>query len=325
MDKNKLLSVIIPIYNSQKYLENCLQSIILQTYQSLEIILIDDGSTDLSEDICKKYILKDNRLKYFKKENEGVSVARNYGLNKSTGSYITFVDSDDTIIEDMYENMMARFDDNVDVVCCGVNRIGSDGNLLEVQNITDSIVTLTPTSAMAECIKNGKVGFNVYSKIFKRSLFESKPKIRFPEGKLMEEAFVLPRIFKRCRKVVHIGQAKYNYFVREGSYTTKYLSRECYAIYDTIDNYEKNLKSWFPDIQMKEVELWRIKNCLALYRRAIKEKKYIDLDVFARIQSEYKKIVVRAILLPNVSLLDKLKVIETSTGLYSLRKRAQHK
>lgn len=324
MRRNELLSIIIPVYNSQKYLDDCLKSVIYQSYQSIEIILVDDGSNDSSRDICKKYAQKDNRVRYYRKDNGGVSAARNYGLSKSTGSFITFVDSDDTLIADIYEVMMKKFDDDVDVVCCGVNRIGLDGNLLEVQNIASSIITLTPASAMVECIKNGKVGFNVYSKIFRRSLFESKPQIRFPEGKLMEEAFVLPHIFKRCKKIVHIGQAKYNYFVREGSYTTKLLSSECYAIYDTIDNYEKNLKSWFPDISMKEVELWRIKNCLALYRRSIKEKRYINLDVFTRIQSEYKKIVFRAILSPNVSLLDKFKVIETSTGLYGLRKKAQY-
>ena len=99
---NDLISIIIPIYNTEKYLKRCLDSVINKSYENLEIILINDGSTDASEEICKDYLEKDKRIKYFKKANGGLSSARNYGIKKSTGKYIGFVDSDDVISYDMF-------------------------------------------------------------------------------------------------------------------------------------------------------------------------------------------------------------------------------
>ena len=93
--ENKLISIIVPIYNVENYLRQCLDSILNQTYQNFECLLINDGSPDNSADICREYAIKDSRFKYFEKENGGLSDARNYGIRQSTGSYLTFVDSDD--------------------------------------------------------------------------------------------------------------------------------------------------------------------------------------------------------------------------------------
>lgn len=117
--ENPLITVIIPVYNVEKYLQRCLDSVIAQTYQNLEIICIDDGSTDCSGEICEQYAIKDERVKVFHQENQGVSAARNKGLDMASGEYIAFVDSDDYILKDMYAKMMrALLDNGVDICVC---------------------------------------------------------------------------------------------------------------------------------------------------------------------------------------------------------------
>ena len=119
IEDNVLISVIVPIYNSEKYLEQCIESIINQKYSNLEIILVNDGSVDGSLKICEKYAKKDNRIKVIDKKNEGVSVARNVGMEVSSGQWISFIDSDDWIDPDMFEKMLAKSkDDDFDVIMC---------------------------------------------------------------------------------------------------------------------------------------------------------------------------------------------------------------
>ena len=107
MKKYPLISVIVPVYNVEQYLRQCLDSILNQTYQEIEVLLINDGSTDASDEICREYAERDNRIRYFVKENGGLSDARNYALDRATGEYVTFVDSDDFLMEQALEKLYA--------------------------------------------------------------------------------------------------------------------------------------------------------------------------------------------------------------------------
>lgn len=107
MKKYPLISVIVPVYNVEQYLRQCLDSILNQTYQEIEVLLINDGSTDTSDEICREYAERDNRIRYFVKENGGLSDARNYALDRATGEYVTFVDSDDFLMEQALEKLYA--------------------------------------------------------------------------------------------------------------------------------------------------------------------------------------------------------------------------
>lgn len=120
-DKSPLISIIVPIYNTAKYLPKCLDSIITQTYKNLEIILINDGSTDNSGEIIKKYTKKDKRIKTINQENQGQSNARNNGLKIASGNYISFIDSDDTIEPNFIEKLLNTYDDNTSLSVCGIN------------------------------------------------------------------------------------------------------------------------------------------------------------------------------------------------------------
>jgi glycosyltransferase involved in cell wall biosynthesis len=128
------ISIIVPVYNVEKYLEKCLKSILHQIFSDFELILIDDGSTDSSGRICDEYLKRDSRIKVFHKENGGLSSARNYGIEKSTGKYIGFVDSDDYIAKDMYEvlyNNLQR--ENADVSMCGNYDVWGASMLLKLR------------------------------------------------------------------------------------------------------------------------------------------------------------------------------------------------
>lgn len=151
---NKTFSIIIPIYNTEKYLPDCIESVINQTYKNLEIILVNDGSMGNAEEICKSYCEKDSRIKYFSKENEGVAIARNFGISKATGDYVFCVDSDDTIAESLIEDIFNSFQEtDSDFVI-----VGSTFN-----NI--SIIGCLPTCSFA----------------VKKELLNKYPDIRFQE------------------------------------------------------------------------------------------------------------------------------------------------
>ena len=134
---NPLISVVVPIYNVDKYLDRCVESIIKQTYTNLEIILVDDGSSDNSPQICDNWNVKDKRIKVIHKENGGLSDARNVGLSFATGEIISFIDSDDWIEHEMFEKMLNRKKkDNSDIVSCGVKWVKEDGSLIRNHNLS---------------------------------------------------------------------------------------------------------------------------------------------------------------------------------------------
>ena len=120
MKRTRLLSIIVPVYNVENYLNKCIESILLQTYKNIEVILVDDGSTDLSGKICDKYKRKDKRVKVIHKANEGLVKARKTGIEYASGEVVAYVDGDDWIEMDMYSSMIEHMDDNVDVVTSGL-------------------------------------------------------------------------------------------------------------------------------------------------------------------------------------------------------------
>lgn len=312
------LSVIVPFYNSEDYIKDCLLSIVNQTFSDIEIILVNDGSQDRSRDICLEFQKNDDRIKLVDKVNGGVSSARNTGLDLATGEYITFVDSDDSICLDMYDKMLPFMSDDVDIVCCGINRIKADGKVVGKMLLGNGKIYYTPSEAMAG-ILDGKIGFSVYTKIFRAQLFNAKEsRVRFPEGRLMEEAYILPQLLKKTRKLCHIGEAKYNYYIRNNSYTTKTLNEDCFYIYDTIVEYQNSLGKLFPGI-MNSVERWKIANCINLYRKAISEKNRMKAHVYDRIKKEFEEIFLEGLLSPYISLKQRVMLVETFSGLYRLR------
>ena len=150
--KQGLLSVIIPVYNAEPYLAKCIDSVLSQDVP-LEVLLIDDGSIDGSANVCKRYAERDTRIRYFRKENGGVSSARNVGLDNMLGEFVTFVDSDDQVISGSYQTMLNEFADSAtDLVCCGIVRQNEQGQIVDRYGILPGRAAMTPIEAMDSCL-----------------------------------------------------------------------------------------------------------------------------------------------------------------------------
>lgn len=209
---DELISVIVPIYNSESFLNRCIDSIIVQSYKNLEIILVDDGSTDQSGAICDAYAQKDCRCKVIHKKNGGAGSARNRGLSAATGEFIGFVDSDDSIEPDMYEVLIKSMKKNVDIVTCGryVYRAGSD-TVRRKAYCLKSEQLFSNNCAIGELLRGEVFAYGVNEKIYRRELFEN---VVFPNSLVAEDIPVTYELFKKSSNIVHTGTIKYNNFCR---------------------------------------------------------------------------------------------------------------
>lgn len=213
---DKVISVIIPVYNIEKYIEECIDSLTRQTYTYLDIILVDDGSTDQSGNICDVYATKDKRIRSFHKRNGGLSDARNYGLTYVKGAYVSFVDGDDYLDEDMYEYLIQLMDDNkADISACGYKKIYKDHSEGFNEN---KIMLMTSEEALYMILADHshyQLQNAVWNKLYKKDLLRN---ITFPVGKNYEDIMFTVEVFNRAPKVVYGTSTKYNYRIeREGS------------------------------------------------------------------------------------------------------------
>ena len=219
------ISIIVPVYNTEKYVQSCLESLIKQTYKDIEIIVVNDGSNDESLVKCKEIAEKDSRIKIFTKTNGGLSDARNYGINKAEGTYLGFVDSDDYISENMYESLLSGITyNNADIAVAAINQVDEIGNILKTRSIDGEEKLLTKYEGMEELLFSQRISNSVCNKLFKRELFS---KIRFPVGKLYEDEYVTYKLFDKAHKIYICTNAFYFYRYNESSIThCKFSERE---------------------------------------------------------------------------------------------------
>ena len=211
-----LISIIVPVYNVEKYLKRCIDSIILQKYKNIEILLIDDGSTDDSGKICDEYATKDSRIRVFHKKNGGLSSARNYGIRESCGKYISFVDSDDYIDENMLFDMYSiATNKKSKIVSCSFKFVYDNGKEITKQNpISEKKYNFS--DSIKEMNKFDLFDMSVCTKLFYKELFAD---IKFPEGKLSEDYFVMYKLLEKGNGLYFVSKPYYNYFQRTNSIT----------------------------------------------------------------------------------------------------------
>lgn len=211
---DELISVIIPVYNVEKYLDDCIQSIVDQTYSNLEIILVNDGSSDQSPLLCDKWANKDMRIRVIHKENGGASSARNAGINVANGEYIGFVDSDDFIAKDMYEILLtAILKSGKGIADCGINYFLSDERIIENKK---RVFSELDVRGALDSVFSMRIDTSVCCKLFNRSVFSAQ---RFPDGESNEEfPLIIPSIIT-SKGIVQIAEYKYFYRKRAGSVT----------------------------------------------------------------------------------------------------------
>ncbi|GHU16216.1 glycosyl transferase [Spirochaetia bacterium] len=210
-----LLSVIVPVYNVKPYLERCFESVIRQTYRNLDIIVVDDGSTDGSDAICDEYAKKDDRITLIHKQNGGLSDARNAGLAVAKGDLIGFVDSDDWIADDMYEVLIDNHvKTGADIVVCGFYDVRNKTNRKNTRDgLYDRDTVLTAEEGL-NLLVSDKIHNYAWNKIYTKELFE---KHTFPVGKTFEDVYTMYKLFQEAALISIAGVYKYYYFHRTGS------------------------------------------------------------------------------------------------------------
>lgn len=209
---NEKVSVIVPIYNVEKYLTKCIESLLNQSYENIEILLVDDCATDKSEEIAKQFEVKDNRCKYIKREkNGGLSAARNTGIINATGDYLMFVDSDDWVSKNFVKKMLEKAkEEDSDIVVCDYMMVTN-----EIQKCANSLEPLTDESTINE--KIAYIRNHAWTKLYKKS-FWNKEKLMFPENiKRGEDMGVTIPLLTRTNKISIIKEPLYYYVQRDNS------------------------------------------------------------------------------------------------------------
>ena len=209
-----MISVIVPIYNVEAYLERCIKSLQDQTYSDFEVIMVDDGSTDQSVETAKHYINSDKRFKYFYQSNAGQGSARNTGIRNASGDYYCFVDSDDYVHPQYLENLFRAIDEtNSDISVCGVERVFDGGGKVDYK------ITNQDGASIITDIRKYLLfaSFSVCNKLFKKELFEG---LSFPERMKFEDFALMPQVYARASKIVSIKDKLYYYYYRQNSTTT---------------------------------------------------------------------------------------------------------
>ena len=243
---SETISVIIPVYNVEKYLNKCVDSVISQTYKDLQIILVDDGSTDRSSKICDEYAKADTRISVIHKQNGGLSSARNAGMEIVEGDYITFLDSDDYVSPTVYEELykIIKSQDSDSIACTCFRRVDEVGNVYKKNDPHSKPSSTSNTEYLRELLLHiGDV--SVCSKLFPRKMLKNK---HFEEEKLNEDLLFMADLIPSFKTIVYTGTVGYYYLVRDNSISSGYgKSVEDMAVNAVAVN--KNVQSEYPELK----------------------------------------------------------------------------
>lgn len=263
-----LITVIVPVYNVEKYLEKCVDSILNQTYKNLEVVLVDDGSTDNSGNLCEDIKKRDGRIKVIHKENGGLSDARNYGINAARGKYIGFIDSDDYIEPDMFESLMRNMIENdADISVCAYDMVYPDK--VDIIAEDTGVQVYTTDEAFKVLLHRNNIGVIACNKLINIELLQE---VRFPLGRHFEDINTTYKIIDKANKVVYDPRPLYHYIQRVDSingvnFKKKQFNQKLYDMVSATDElYEfvkLNKSSAIDDISV---------GCLDYYVRVINQE-----------------------------------------------------
>lgn len=286
MEDGALISIIVPIYKVEKYLQRCVDSILKQTYYNLEIILVDDGSPDGCPAICDEYAKQDERVTVIHQNNQGLSAARNAGLENAKGKYIFFVDSDDFIDENVIKIMIeAAEEKDADLVLCNYMYVDEQGDELKTKyskKLEKKVLNVRDVLTQS-CESGGEVFIVAWNKLYKSELWAN---YRYPAGKIHEDEFAFCPIVSQCNTIISTGYTGYYYVQRDGSIMSNLSSKSCV---DALDAYEERI-GWYIKNDMRSMavnlfSLWYL-TCADLYRTA---RDRLLLKKYLRKVNKYQK------------------------------------
>lgn len=280
MINKKKLSIIIPVFNVEEYLPKCIESVVNQTYDNLEILLINDGSTDNSGVICDNFAHKDERVKVVHKENGGLSAARNLGLSLATGHYIAFLDSDDYIDSEMYETLVDALENaDADIAACGFKEIYQNKTI--VNSHTNSVTIYDKVGAVNSLFAETKnVRFEVWNKVFKKEIIGS---IRFKDRQIFEDVYFDRNVFLKMNSLVYVDKPMHNYLKERVGNTNSYFNENKLCIFKELDDFAEELKNNEMIEVSNRMSAFALHTTISLYCNAMK------LNASKDIKSKLKK------------------------------------
>lgn len=238
-----LVSVIIPVYNTEKYLKKCVESVLNQTYRNLEIWLIDDGSTDSSPKICDEFAQRDERIHVIHKENAGQGIARNLALDKCSGDFISFVDSDDWVQPEFIDKLLsALLENKADIAVCGYQAF-TGLRTAEIRR----------TQCLLECshdifkkmLQTPDITTMSWDKLYSRKCFQG---LRYPAVRANEDAYLIYEMMQNCEKMVIINECDYVQLIRPGSTEQSAFSEKNYALIGAAQELTHIVEKKYPDL-----------------------------------------------------------------------------
>ncbi len=270
MEKEKI-SVLVPVYNSEKYLTRCIESILNQTYKNIELIIVNDGSNDKSYEIIEEYKKRDNRIKALHTENKGVSYARNLGLDSASGDFLAFVDSDDYIDEDYLETLYKYLkNENADISMCNCKFIEENLNKSYTKTFgINNILVMNNEEAVENLFYYNYMRHSPWGKLYKKDIFEG---CRYKINRQYEDLELTYKLFLKAKKLVYIPECKYNYLLRKGSIIHSDIKKsniEAILLYteEILKEIEKNHKNI-----VKSAEFLVAKHSLSLWYKVPNKK-----------------------------------------------------
>ena len=280
------ISIVIPVYNAERYISGCLESILHQSYQNFEIILVDDGSKDGSALICKEYAKKSDRIKLIEQENRGVSAARNVGKKRAVGKYVLFVDADDALHPEMLKTMyFEAAQKELDVTICAVKRVTTSADMSEPVAMADFRM-LTKEEAVCCLLQGKKVESGAWNKLFRTELIRN---IDFIEGKrINEDKYFVFQSFLTADKISITDEKLYYYFQRQDSVTRQPFSDRLFdSIFFSKRIYQETMQS-LPQLEPEA------RYCLLLSEYTVLRRVYSHRMTYAeeytQIQKEIKEL-----------------------------------
>lgn len=263
------VSIIVPVFNVEHLITRCLNSIINQTFTDFEVIVINDGSTDSSGSICVDFAKRDQRIKYIQIENSGLSAARNLGIEKASGNFLFFADSDDYLDTDLLKKIVScQKKYNCEIVKFSATITSEENASMNLHS--NNIKVYTSKEAINQYFYGDKtqIKVQVWSGLYKRILFSD---IRFPEGQAYEDNYITPVILSKAEKIVFIDYPGYFYYIREGSIMHSGFTREKALAYNLYKKLYFAIVPRYPEFSELLIEKW-IYQFIYTYRQVIKSK-----------------------------------------------------
>jgi glycosyltransferase involved in cell wall biosynthesis len=315
--KQPRVDLIIPVYNVAQFLTICLESVVKQTYKNINVILVDDGSTDESGEICDDYASRHENIVVVHQKNAGLSGARNTGIRMSSAPFICFLDSDDWLFTNTIEILMTEIAEaDADIsLCRSIDEYTEGGEIEEYKGkIPSKIFDGTQIIDEYLNLKKGNIPVSAWGKVYRRELFSD---ILFPVGELHEDLAIMIDILKKCNKLVSVDSHLWHYRQRLGSITKQHYRHANFALYKDMEHIKSEIapsnKTAFDGFYA-----FNIKSLISMFNEADKEEDKQDYDILRR---ELRHVRFSSLLNPTLSLKDKISILLADTTFHKLAKK----